>query len=173
MLAVFLLIPFLLIRFPLLSHFSKNALSRAAYFAPMEGNEKIAYVVYQISNIGLFLFSCFIGIKFDFSVLFYMGVAIYLLGLALCAISMRDFARPHANGMNTKGLYRYSRNPMYMAYFICFLGIALLTQSLTFFVILLIFQLSGHFIILAEERWCLERFGKAYRDYQNRVRRYI
>ena len=173
MLAVFLLIPFLLTRFPLLSHFGKNALSRAAYFAPMEGNEKIAYVVYQISNLGLFLFSCLIGIKFDFSVLFYMGVAIYLLGLTLCAISMRDFARPHANGMNTKGLYRYSRNPMYIAYFICFLGIALLTQSLTFFVILLIFQLSGHWIILAEEIWCLERFGKAYRDYQNRVRRYI
>jgi len=102
MLAVFLLTPFLLIRFPLLSHFSKNALSRAAYFALMEGNEKIAYVVYQISNLGLFLFSCLIGIKFDFSVLFYMGVAIYLLGLTLCAISMRDFARPHANGMNTK-----------------------------------------------------------------------
>ena len=67
-----LFIPFLLIRFPLLSHFGKNALSRAAYFAPMEGNEKIAYVVYQISNLGLFLFSCFIGIKFDFSALFYV-----------------------------------------------------------------------------------------------------
>ena len=113
--AMILFIPFLLIRFPLLSHFGKNALSRAAYFAPMEGNEKIAYVVYQISNLGLFLFSCFIGIEFDFAVLFYMGAAIYLLGLTLCAISMRDFARPHANGMNTKGLYRYSRNPMYMA----------------------------------------------------------
>ena len=31
MFAVFLLIPFLLIRFPLLSHFSKNALSRAVF----------------------------------------------------------------------------------------------------------------------------------------------
>ncbi|EGP66094.1 hypothetical protein HMPREF9182_0382 [Streptococcus sp. oral taxon 056 str. F0418] len=173
MLAVFLLIPFLLIRFPLLSHFGKNALSRAAYFAPMEGNEKIAYVIYQISNLGLFLFSCLIGIKFDFSVLFYMGAAIYLLGLTLCAISMRDFARSHANGMNTKGLYRYSRNPMYMAYFIYFLGIALLTQSLTFFVILLIFQLSGHFIILAEERWCLAHFGNSYQNYKKQVRRYF
>ena len=173
MLAVFLLIPFLLIRFPLLSHFSKNALSRAAYFAPMEGNEKIAYVAYQISNLGLFLFSCFIGIKFDFSVLFYMGAAIYLLGLTLCAISMRDFARPHANGMNTKGLYRYSRNPMYMAYFICFLGIAFLTKSMIFFLILVIFQTAAHWIIHSEERWCLKKFGKAYQAYQDRVRRYI
>ena len=173
MLAVFLLIPFLLIRFPLLSHFGKNALSRAAYFAPMEGNEKIAYVIYQISNLGLFLFSCLIGIKFDFSVLFYMGVAIYLLGLTLCAISMRDFARPHANGMNTKGLYRYSRNPMYVAYLVCFLGIAFLTKSVIFFLILVMFQTASHWIILSEERWCLEKFGKSYQDYQDRVRRYI
>ena len=171
--AMILFIPFLLIRFPFLAHFSQNAVSRAAYFAPMEGNEKIPYVVYQISNLGLFLFSCFIGIEFDFSVLFYMGAAIYLLGLTLCAISMRDFARPHANDMNTKGFYHYSRNPMYMAYFICFLGIALLTQSLTFFVILLIFQLSGHWIILAEERWCLAHFGNSYQNYKKQVRRYF
>ena len=173
MLAVFLLIPFLLIRFPFLAHFSQNAVSRAAHFAPMEGNEKIAYVVYQISNLGLFLFSCLIGIEFDFAVLFYMGAAIYLLGLTLCAISMRDFARPHANGMNTKGLYRYSRNPMYVAYFVCFLGIAFLTKSMIFFLVLFIFQTSAHWIILSEERWCLEKFGKSYQDYQDRVRRYI
>lgn len=168
-----LFIPFLLIRFPFLAHFSQNAVSRAAHFASMEGNEKIAYVVYQISNLGLFLFSCFIGIKFDFSALFYMGAAIYLLGLTLCASSMRDFARPHANGMNIKGLYRYSRNPMYMVYFTCFLGIALLTQSLIFFFILLIFQLSGHWIILAEERWCLAHFGDSYQNYKKQVRSYF
>ena len=48
MLAVFLLILFLLIRFPLLSYFGKNALSRAAYFAPVQGKEKIVanYEVY-------------------------------------------------------------------------------------------------------------------------------
>ena len=106
MLAVFLLIPFLLIRFPLLSHFGKNALSRAAYFAPVQGKEKIAYMIYQLSNLALFITPFLLEIKFDFSVFFYAGIAIYLLGLVLCAISMRDFARPDENGMNTKGLYR-------------------------------------------------------------------
>ena len=59
MLAIFLLIPFLLIRFPLLSHYSKNALSRAAYFAPVQGNEKIAYVIYQLGNLALFIIPFF------------------------------------------------------------------------------------------------------------------
>ena len=147
MLAVFLLIPFLLIRFPLLSHFGKNALSRAAYFAPVQGKEKIAYMIYQLSNLALFIISFF--------------------------LEMRDFARPDANGMNTKGLYRYSRNPMYVAYLVCFLGIAFLTKSVIFFLILVMFQTASHWIILSEERWCLEKFGKSYQDYQDRVRRYI
>jgi len=42
-----------------------------------------------------------------------------------------------------------------------------------FFLILVMFQTSAHWIILSEERWCLEKFGKAYQDYQDRVRRYI
>lgn len=170
MLAVFLLIPFLLIRFPLLSHFGKNALSRTAYFAPVQGKEKIAYMIYQLSNLALFITSFLLEIKFDWSVFFYVGMTIYLFGLALCAISMRDFARQDANGMS---LYRYSRNPMYVAYFVCFLGIAFLTKSMIFFLILVIFQTAAHWIIHSEERWCLEKFGKAYQAYQDRVRRYI
>ena len=73
MLAVFLLIPFLLIRFPLLSHFGKNALSRAAYFAPVQGKEKIAYMIYQLSNLALFIISFFLEINFHSSVFFYAG----------------------------------------------------------------------------------------------------
>ena len=173
MLAALLLIPFLLIRFPFLAHLSKKSLSRAAHFAPVQGKEKIAYMIYQLSNLAVFITPFLLEIKFDFSVFFYAGIAIYLLGLALCAISMRGFARPDANGMNTKGLYRYSRNPMYVAYFVCFWGIAFLTKSMIFFLILVMFQTAAHWIILSEERWCLEKFGKSYQDYQDRVRRYI
>ena len=37
----------------------------------------------------------------------------------------------------------------------------------------LVFQAAGHRVILAEERECLARFGAAYRDYMQRVRRYL
>ena len=52
-----LLVPFILIRFGLLSILSKEAINRAAYFPPLIKNEKAAYWLYQISNIAiLFLF---------------------------------------------------------------------------------------------------------------------
>ncbi len=32
---------------------------------------------------------------------------------------------------------------------------------------------AAHWIILAEERWCVESFGESYREYMGSVRRYI
>lgn len=169
----FLLLPFLAVRFGLLGSLNKNAVSRAAYFAPLQGKEKIAYSIYQVSNIGLFLSLIFLKAAADFSILFYMGLLCYFGGLLLCAAVIVSFSAPDDSGMNANGIYQFSRNPMYIAYFICFLGMAFLTQSLVLFVILLIFQISAHWIILSEERWCTEKFGEAYKKYMRTVRRYL
>lgn len=34
-------------------------------------------------------------------------------------------------------------------------------------------KISAHWIILAEERWCIKKFGEEYKNYMNKVRRYI
>lgn len=83
------------------------------------------------------------------------------------------FVSPNAKGLNINGIYQLSRNPMYVAYFICFIGMSLLTQSLLLFGIVIIFQVSVHWIILSEERWCIVKFGKSYKEYMKKVRRYI
>lgn len=168
-----LLIPFLLIRFGIPSILNKGAIQRAAYFPQRFGNEKLAYGVYQISNIAIFMYLCFLTVKMDFSLQFYLGLISYLLGLILCTISIINFAMPSNSGLNINGFYKFSRNPMYLSYFVCFVGCAMLAQSLMLFGIVLIFQISSHWIILSEERWCIERFGEAYKQYMKKVRRYI
>jgi len=165
-------IPLILIRFGLLSILNKEALKRAALFAPLIGEEKAAYWFYQISNILIFVYLCFLKITID-PYWFYVGLVIYGLGVLLCLVSVSNFAKPAENGINLKGLYRISRNPMYVAYFIYFLGCVLLTQSLILLAILLVFQISAHWIILSEERWCVKKFGEEYINYMNKVRRYI
>ena len=52
----------------------------------------------------------------------------------------------------------------------CVVGTALLTQSPVLFAASLVFQLAGHRIILAEERWCIRN---AYVQYMKSVRRYL
>lgn len=168
-----LLMPFLGIRFILLSILNRKSIQRAAYFPHMQGNEKVAYFIYQISTIGIILYLFFLTIKIDFSWRFFLGLISYLVGLCLCAITIINFSSPDRMGLNTNGIYRFSRNPMYIAYLICFVGMSLLTQSMVLLGIIIIFQISAHWIILAEERWCLEEFGMTYKQYMKKVRRYI
>ena len=116
-------------------------------FAPLKRNEKEAYFIYPLTNAGIILYPFFLTVK--------------------------AFASPDKIGLNTDGIYRFSRNPMYVSYFVCFLGMALLTMSPLLLGVVILLQVSGHFIILSEERWCREKFGAAYEEYCLRVRRYI
>lgn len=167
-----LLIPLLLIRYGLLWLLNNEALKRAAFFPPLIGKEKVAFWFYQIATILLFIFLCFLKINID-SGWFYAGLVVYGLGVLLCIVSALNFARPANNGINFKGLYRVSRNPMYVAYFIYLSGCVLLTQSFILLALLIVFQVSAHWIILSEERWCIKKFGEEYISYKKKVRRYI
>ena len=170
--AFLLILPFLLVRFGLLAVLDKEAIKRAAYFPPLFGREIVAYGFYQVANAFLLLYPLLLTIRTE-GILFYAGLPVYLLGLLLCAGAMMSFARPETTGFSRKGLYRFSRNPVYIGYFFFFSGCVLLTHSRLLLVALLVFQYTAHWIIRSEERWCLDTFGEEYREYQSRVRRYI
>ena len=172
MIAIVLFIPLFLIRYGLLGMLSKEALRRAAHFPPMEGNEKLAYWLYEILMPCIFIALCFLKIRTD-TMWFIPGLLLYTLGTLLFIISVFNYARPSASGINTKGLYRVSRNPMYVSYLLYFLGCALITDSLILLALTLILQVSSHWIIRAEERWCIREFGQEYVRYMERVGRYV
>ena len=83
--AFILLIPFLLIAF-----INEGAIKRTGYFAPLQGNEKIAYVIYQMANIGIFIYF-FLLVIIDLSWQFCLGLLVYLLGLGMCIVLVKDF----------------------------------------------------------------------------------
>lgn len=170
--AFLLMIPLFLVRFGLLGLLNKEALGRAAFFAPRQGAEKPAGLIYQVTNIFLLLYPLFLKIGTTQPQLT-LGLVFYGAGIAMLALSTVAFAKPAENGIHTKGIYRFSRNPMYIGYFLYFLGCAVLAHSTVMYIILLIFQVSAHFVILSEERWCIKQFGEEYRDYMEKVRRYL
>lgn len=168
-----LLVPFLLVRFGLLSLLGGDALRRAAHFPPMAGKERMAYWLYQLATVGLFVGLCFLGIHTTPPALCIAGLALLIAGTALLAAAVVAFAAPSAEGIRRGGPYRFSRNPMYVAYFFYFLGCVLLTQSWVLLGILLVFQVTAHRLVLAEERWCAAQFVEAYPAYARGVRRYL
>lgn len=124
-----LLLPFFFIRFVVLAFLDRTSLQRAVMFAPLKRNEKEAYCIYQLTNAGVILYPFFLTVKPKLSPLFLVGLICYLLGLLLCLFTVKAFSSPDKSGLNTDGIYRFSRTPMYVSYFVCFLGMALLTSS--------------------------------------------
>jgi len=74
----------------------------------------------------------------------------------------------------TGGLYRYSRNPIYLALTLIHLGIAAAVDSpwiLAMLAPVLLIMTFG--VIAREERYLEAKFGAVYTDYKARVRRWL
>lgn len=151
---------------------NEKARHRAGFFPQTKGKERVAYYIYQLTTIFLIFYLIFENIQLK-TTYNYIGLIFFVIGGLLYMKSIIDFAKPDHNGLNLRGLYQYSRNPMYVSFFLYFLGCSLLIESLIYFIVLMIFQLSVHFLILSEERWCRKNFGQAYEKYMGSVRRYF
>jgi len=73
-----------------------------------------------------------------------------------------------------KGLYRFTRNPMYLGYFLIFFGLFfifghLLLLIYTFFIIIFLHL----YVVYVEEPKLKKRFGKVYEEYVSRVPRWL
>lgn len=74
----------------------------------------------------------------------------------------------------TGGLYRLSRNPIYVGFAVTYLGFAVAMDSpiaLALLVPCLI--VVDRFVIAREERYLVSKFGDAFRAYRTRVRRWL
>lgn len=71
----------------------------------------------------------------------------------------------------TTGIFKYSRNPVYVAYHLLFLSF-IFVAPLYFIIIYLVFALIFHNLILIEEQYLLATFKGEYRKYC-KTRRYL
>jgi protein-S-isoprenylcysteine O-methyltransferase Ste14 len=74
----------------------------------------------------------------------------------------------------TEGPYRFSRNPMYAAMALVYIGICLQTGSgLALLLLLPLILIINRFVIAGEEVYLLRTFGTAYQTYCQTVRRWL
>ena len=112
----------------------------------------------------------------------WLGWAIFAAGLVVLALGGAYLNRagtpvnPYrpSTTLVTAGPYRYSRNPMYIALTLTYLGAAVVVDSVWPVMLLpgllLVMQWG---VISREERYLERRFGDDYRRYQARVRRWL
>jgi protein-S-isoprenylcysteine O-methyltransferase Ste14 len=120
------------------------------------------------------IYSVFLPLKLG-TVWFYVGLPITLVGLVGSIIVLMDWASTPVGQPVTRGIYRYSRHPMYVTGVFVFLGVSILSASWVFLLLTIIFGVGvtrPHFVKI-EEAQCLGHYGIAYREYMNRTPRWI
>ena len=110
------------------------------------------------------------------------GAVLVLAGLAIGLAGVREFRR-HGTPTNpyrpttalvTSGIFRVSRNPMYLGFVLVTVGVAIAFDSAAFLVsALLLVVLLQAAVIRPEERFLAERYGADFEAYRRRTRRWI
>ncbi|MCJ7571595.1 MAG: isoprenylcysteine carboxylmethyltransferase family protein [Candidatus Thermoplasmatota archaeon] len=134
--------------------------------------EKTSNILSMVILIVAFIYSIFLPLQLN-TLWLYLGVLIFLFGLIIDVMALYTFREAKPDGPFTTGPYRYSRHPVYFGFFLMYISISLMTLSWIFLVITIIFGI--HFLIVApaEERYCLQTYGKEYKEYMERTPRYI
>ena len=84
-----------------------------------------------------------------------------------------DFAETPPNRPVTKGMYRYSRHPFYVAMLLTYLSVGIASASWIFLSAVIIWAVLIGLSVNDEERYCLEKYGETYREYMDRTPRWI
>lgn len=142
-------------------------------WSELSRKSKIAFVITHAMIMPFtFLYSIFVPLKLG-TVWFLAGLPIYLLGLLMVLMVSISFSTAPLGEPLSKGVYTISRHPGYLGFFLGCAGIGLASASWVFLLCALVWIVTWHFGVVEEERFCLERYGDAYREYMNRTPRWI
>ena len=111
-----------------------------------------------------------------------LGVPLVAVAIALFSYSVAKFraagtpvpARKPTTVIVRTGPYRFSRNPIYLAFSVFQLGIAIWANSVWLLATLVGAVALIHYLVIRREEQYLERkFGAQYADYKASVRRWL
>ena len=112
----------------------------------------------------------------------WIGLVLVVGGFGVANWHARLFRRLNTNintfgepgSLTREGLFRRTRNPMYLGMLVCLIGTACMLGSLSPLVGPLgFFLLANFWYIPIEEKAMASKFADAYRDYQRSVRRWV
>jgi len=163
-----------LLTFPFLIYIAEKRVvpSQDEEFNALSKSNKVLFCSSKLIFFVAAVYSIFLPLKLG-TIWFYIGVPITLIGLTGTIVVMVNWSNTPSNEPIIKGFYRYSRHPMYVTYFLVFLGVSIATASWLFVMFLIIFTVGALAFADFEEKGCLEQYGDTYREYMKRTPRWI
>jgi protein-S-isoprenylcysteine O-methyltransferase Ste14 len=122
----------------------------------------------QVITVNTYKYNEYISYSFLFVGLFFVVLSMFNLGKST------RFGLPKEDTVfKTNGLYKISRNPMYVGFDLLTISSMVYTLNLWILVLGAYSLLIYHLIILGEEKFLKDRFGDVYFAYKQKVRRYL
>ena len=111
-----------------------------------------------------------------------IGVLLILVALVVLYFSLREFTKINEDPIPTSpsnqiikdNVYAYSRNPMYLALLILQIGLGMLLSVIhIIFFVFFTYLVFKYYVIIPEEKYLEDKFGKEYLNYKKSVRRWF
>lgn len=111
----------------------------------------------------------------------WLGLGLTAFGFLLGVLALAEFKRARAASaarrepaLVTSGVYRYTRNPVYLGFALMLIGLPLNAGNYWGFALLLpMVTLFNQWLIAPEENYLEQAFKKQYAEYKSRVRRWL
>jgi protein-S-isoprenylcysteine O-methyltransferase Ste14 len=129
----------------------------------------VAYINYQFSSINGTNANVITVIALGIGLLG-LGVRVFTVGYTPANTSGRNTSGQLADELNTTGFYSMVRHPLYLGNFLMWLSPAILTFHAWFVLLfIVVYWLYYERIMMAEERFLIEKFGQQYLSWAKSV----
>jgi protein-S-isoprenylcysteine O-methyltransferase Ste14 len=164
---------FYILPYPIMVIFKKafKKLGNPPDMKPNKREKVIGYVANIITYIAI-LYSIFLPFKLG-TVWLYIGLAVFLFALAVLVTTVINFITTPIDKVVIKGIYGYSRNPMYLSNLLALIGMGIAAASWIILLFAVIFIIAANSVAISEEHYCIEKYGDTYKEYLNRTPRWI
>ena len=159
---------------PLVALFHKGVFKKtdSIHASILTGRENKILIFSKVVMFFLFIYSIFLPLPLG-TIWFYIGLPICLLGLILQTVAWVNVATSPVDEPITKGLYGYSRHPMYFTLPLIFIGTSIASASWLFLSLSIILTITHFYNAIPEEHVCLEVYSNAYGEYMKRTPRWV
>jgi protein-S-isoprenylcysteine O-methyltransferase Ste14 len=119
-----------------------------------------------------FAYSIFLPLKTS-TVWLYFGLFIYAVALAVSVATIFNAASTPVDKPVTRGVYRFSRHPIYLSGFLMYTGQGIACASWIVLLCAGLWILLWQIVVPFEERSLIGSYGDSYREYMSRTPRWI
>jgi protein-S-isoprenylcysteine O-methyltransferase Ste14 len=132
-----------------------------------------AFLFMQAAGMQLTLFPIPVALEYISAGLLLLGIAFVIPAFLHLGGDSRFGVSDDSGGLRTTGIYRVSRNPMYLGFYLVTLASLVSVPHPVNIGSGVIGTYVHHRVVLAEEGFLLREHGAAYEAYRRRVRRYL